>query len=76
MSISIEGPTAHGSADESENGSVDRTTEGAASKANAAIRAFMTERSGRGLWPDEQAEYEQLRAAWASAAREPHGERA
>lgn len=43
---------------------------GSASEANAAIRAFMTERAGRGLMPEEQAEYEQLLDTWAFAAQQ------
>lgn len=39
----------------------------AVSKANEAIRAFMTARRDRPLWPEEQDEYEQLLATWAEA---------
>ncbi|GAA3167960.1 hypothetical protein GCM10017688_15140 [Streptomyces ramulosus] len=43
---------------------------------NAAIRAFMTARAGRSLGPEEQAEYEQLLAAWSAAvARTPDASR-
>ncbi|WTK17670.1 hypothetical protein OG422_29975 [Streptomyces sp. NBC_01525] len=43
---------------------------------NAAIRAFMTARAGRPLGPEEQAEYEQLLAAWSAAvARTPDAPR-
>ncbi|MCR8574659.1 hypothetical protein [Streptomyces sp. Isolate_219] len=38
-------------------------------EANEAIRAFMAARAGRGLWSDEQAEYERLLAEWAAAVR-------
>ncbi|MGY5132281.1 hypothetical protein ACWGJW_07680 [Streptomyces nigrescens] len=40
----------------------------AAAEANQAIREFMAARTGRGLWSDEQAEYERLLAAWAAAS--------
>ncbi|MFF8784200.1 hypothetical protein [Streptomyces sp. NPDC015125] len=36
-------------------------------EANEAIRAFMTERAGRPLWSDEQAQYEQLLDDWSTA---------
>lgn len=39
----------------------------AAAEANQQIRQFMAERAGRPLWPEEQAQYEQLLAAWAAA---------
>lgn len=39
----------------------------AAAEANQAIRNFMAARAGRPLWPEEQAQYEQLLAAWAAA---------
>lgn len=42
-----------------------------AAEANEAIRRFMAAHAGRPLWPEEQAEYEQLLAAWAAALREP-----
>lgn len=38
-------------------------------EANQEIRDFMTARAGRPLWPEEQAVYEGLLAAWAVAAR-------
>lgn len=38
-------------------------------EANEAIRRFMAARSGRGLWPEEQAEYEALLEVWAAAVR-------
>ncbi|MFG2222488.1 hypothetical protein [Streptomyces sp. NPDC048644] len=38
---------------------------------NAEIRAFMSDRAGRPLGPEEQAEYEQLLAAWAAAVHQP-----
>lgn len=41
----------------------------AIAQANEAIRRFMAARAGRPLWADEQAEYEQLLAAWAAAVR-------
>ncbi|MER7987234.1 hypothetical protein ABTY53_16865 [Streptomyces noursei] len=41
----------------------------ATAEANARIRAFMVARAGRALWPEEQAEYEQLLAAWANSSR-------
>lgn len=41
----------------------------ATAEANEAIRVFMVARCGRPLWPEEQAEYERLLAAWAEAAR-------
>ncbi|MGW5115233.1 hypothetical protein ACWEQ8_07235 [Streptomyces noursei] len=40
----------------------------ATAEANARIRAFMAARAGRALWPEEQAEYEQLLAAWSNSA--------
>ncbi|MFI0152566.1 hypothetical protein [Streptomyces lydicus] len=41
-------------------------------EANEAIRAFMVApvRRGRPLWPEEQAEYEELLDAWAAAVRD------
>ncbi|MCZ0974975.1 hypothetical protein [Streptomyces noursei] len=39
----------------------------ATAEANARIRAFMVARAGRALWPEEQAEYEQLLAAWSNS---------
>ncbi len=42
----------------------------AAAEANQAIRTFMAERTGRPLWPEEQAQYEQLLAAWAAAVHQ------
>ncbi|WP_201304782.1 hypothetical protein [Streptomyces sp. GS7] len=36
-------------------------------EANERIRAFMAARPGGALSPEEQAEYEQLLAAWAEA---------
>ncbi|MEV7470283.1 hypothetical protein AB0O20_27820 [Streptomyces kronopolitis] len=41
----------------------------AAAEANEQIRQFMAARTGRPLWPEEQAEYEQLLNIWAAAAR-------
>ncbi|MFE3653017.1 hypothetical protein [Streptomyces sp. NPDC059122] len=43
----------------------------ATAEANERIRAFMAARVGRPLWPEEQAEYEQLLAIWANSAQ-PH----
>lgn len=40
-----------------------------AAEANERIRTFMAARSGRGLWPEEQAEYERLLEVWAAAVR-------
>ncbi|MEU2788993.1 hypothetical protein [Streptomyces sp. NPDC007100] len=40
-----------------------------ATEANDAIRAFMAARSGRPLWPEEQAQYERLLGVWAAAVR-------
>ncbi|MFK8844657.1 hypothetical protein [Streptomyces sp. Ac-502] len=40
-----------------------------ATEANEAIRAFMSARADRPLWPEEQAEYEALLEAWAAAVR-------
>ncbi|MFK8850523.1 hypothetical protein [Streptomyces sp. Ac-502] len=40
-----------------------------ATEANEAIRAFMSARADRPLWPEEQAEYERLLEAWAAAVR-------
>ncbi|MCB5910841.1 hypothetical protein [Streptomyces pinistramenti] len=37
------------------------------SAANEAIRTFMAERAGRGLWPEEQDAYEKLLTDWAAA---------
>ncbi|MER6052641.1 hypothetical protein ABT168_35260 [Streptomyces sp. NPDC001793] len=37
------------------------------SEANERIREFMAARAGRALSPEEQAEYEQLLAAWANS---------
>ncbi|MEU9123389.1 hypothetical protein AB0C96_26565 [Streptomyces sp. NPDC048506] len=45
----------------------------ATAEANERIRAFMAARMGRPLWPDEQAEYEQLLAAWAAAGPGAYG---
>ncbi|MFG2895262.1 hypothetical protein [Streptomyces sp. NPDC048248] len=45
-----------------------------ASTANESIRAFMSARPGRPLWPEEQAEYERLLTAWADAVQEPASE--
>ncbi|MFE3648197.1 hypothetical protein ACFXPZ_25115 [Streptomyces sp. NPDC059101] len=39
----------------------------ATAEANARIRAFMAARAGRALWPEEQAEYEQLLTVWANS---------
>ncbi|MFG2287261.1 hypothetical protein ACGFOU_14560 [Streptomyces sp. NPDC048595] len=39
----------------------------ATAEANERIRRFMAARTGRPLWPEEQDEYEQLLAAWATA---------
>ncbi|AIA08304.1 hypothetical protein SAZ_40725 [Streptomyces noursei ZPM] len=39
----------------------------ATTEANERIRAFMAARAGRALWPEEQAEYEQLLTAWADS---------
>jgi hypothetical protein len=36
---------------------------------NAAIRALLTPRWGRGLPPDERVEYERLLAEWTAAVR-------
>ncbi|GCD37919.1 hypothetical protein OEIGOIKO_05729 [Streptomyces chrestomyceticus JCM 4735] len=38
-------------------------------EANDTIRAFMTDRAGRPLWPEEQEQYERLLGEWAAAAR-------
>jgi hypothetical protein len=43
-------------------------------EANERIRAFMAARPGRPLWPEEQATYEELLAAWTAAAQEPTAE--
>ncbi len=40
-----------------------------AAEANAAIRAFLAQRSGRPLWPEERERYERLRAEWNAAVR-------
>ncbi|MFG2287268.1 hypothetical protein ACGFOU_14595 [Streptomyces sp. NPDC048595] len=40
-----------------------------AAEANERIRAFMAVRTDRPPWPDAQAEYEPLLAAWAASAR-------
>ncbi|AJC53533.1 hypothetical protein GZL_00929 [Streptomyces sp. 769] len=39
----------------------------ATAEANERIRTFMAARVGRPLWPEEQAEYERLLAAWTDA---------
>lgn len=41
----------------------------AAAEADRAIHTFMAERTDRPLWSEEQAEYEQLLAAWGVAVR-------
>ncbi|WP_411125073.1 hypothetical protein [Streptomyces sp. x-19] len=39
----------------------------ATTEANERIRTFMAARAGRALWPEEQAEYEQLLTVWADS---------
>ncbi|MEU7162231.1 hypothetical protein AB0A98_38325 [Streptomyces chrestomyceticus] len=39
---------------------------------NGEIRDFMAARAGRPLWPEEQAQYESLLAAWAAAVNSEH----
>ncbi|MCE4948918.1 MULTISPECIES: hypothetical protein [Streptomyces] len=41
----------------------------ATAEANERIRAFMAARVGRPLWPEEQAEYEQLLTTWANSVQ-------